>query len=108
MPLYALGDAEPVIHPDAYVQPDAVVIGDRALISSGSVVLDGATVGEGPVVAVGAVVAPNTRIPPAAMALGVPARARAGYRVPAGADANAVEGDVQRGKRFRAELRRLG
>ena len=28
MPIYALGDKEPSIHPDAYVHPDAVVIGD--------------------------------------------------------------------------------
>ena len=28
MPLYALGDLEPRIHPDAFVHPDAVVIGD--------------------------------------------------------------------------------
>lgn len=27
MPIYALGDCEPAIHPDAYVHPDAVVIG---------------------------------------------------------------------------------
>ena len=27
MPIYALGDAVPDIHPDAYVHPDAVVIG---------------------------------------------------------------------------------
>ena len=27
MPIYALGDLEPVIHPTAYVHPDAVVIG---------------------------------------------------------------------------------
>ncbi|MET0911852.1 MAG: gamma carbonic anhydrase family protein, partial [Acidimicrobiales bacterium] len=27
MPVYALGDAEPRIHPTAYVHPDAVVIG---------------------------------------------------------------------------------
>ncbi|HEY4333935.1 MAG TPA: gamma carbonic anhydrase family protein [Ilumatobacteraceae bacterium] len=27
MPIYALGDQVPVIHPDAYVHPDAVVIG---------------------------------------------------------------------------------
>ncbi|WP_028924817.1 gamma carbonic anhydrase family protein [Pseudonocardia acaciae] len=27
MPVYALGDLEPDIHPDAYVHPDAVVIG---------------------------------------------------------------------------------
>jgi carbonic anhydrase/acetyltransferase-like protein (isoleucine patch superfamily) len=28
MPIYALGDIEPRIHPGAYVHPDAVVIGD--------------------------------------------------------------------------------
>ena len=31
MPLYALGDAEPDIHPTAYVHPDAVVIGNVTL-----------------------------------------------------------------------------
>ncbi len=173
MPLYALGDAEPDIHPDAYVHPDAVVIGnvtigaessvwptavlrgddgrievgartsiqdgsiihttvarptiignevtvghnvhvesatigDRALISSGSVVLNGVTVGEGAIVAAGAVVSPNTAIPARAMTLGVPARVRQGYEVPDDAYAYAVNSYVERGKRFRAELRRLG
>jgi carbonic anhydrase/acetyltransferase-like protein (isoleucine patch superfamily) len=28
MALYALGDLEPTIHPDAYVHPDATIIGD--------------------------------------------------------------------------------
>jgi carbonic anhydrase/acetyltransferase-like protein (isoleucine patch superfamily) len=28
MPIYALGDLEPDIHPEAYVHPDAVLIGD--------------------------------------------------------------------------------
>ena len=28
MPIYALGELEPQIHPDAYVHPDATVIGD--------------------------------------------------------------------------------
>ncbi|MFN5603362.1 MAG: gamma carbonic anhydrase family protein, partial [Actinomycetes bacterium] len=27
MPIYALGDRVPSIHPDAYVHPDAVIIG---------------------------------------------------------------------------------
>lgn len=172
MPLYALGDVEPDIHPDAYVHPDAVVIGDvtigadstvwpaavlrgddgrivvgartsvqdgsiihctatqptiigdevtvghnvhiegatiddGALISSGSVVLNGASVGAGAVVAAGAVVSPNAQVPPRAMALGVPARVREGYEVPEGAFAYAVESYIQRGKRFRAELRLL-
>ena len=173
MPVYALGDSEPDIHPDAYVHPDAVVIGnvtigaeasvwpsavlrgddgrievgprssvqdgtivhctlwqptiigagvtighnvhiegatigDGALVSSGSVVLNGAVVGEGAVVAAGAVVSPNAQIPPRAMALGVPARVREGHVVPEGATGYAVESYIQRGKRFRAELRRIG
>ncbi len=172
MPIYALGDLEPSIHPDAYVHPDAVVIGavtigaqssvwpsavlrgddgrilvgartsiqdgtvvhctpmqdtvigdevtvghnvhieaatigDGALISSGSVVLNGATVEQGAVVAAGAVVAPDATIPARRMALGVPARVREGYQVPAGTTAYAVASYVERGKRFRAELRLL-
>ncbi|WP_216216963.1 gamma carbonic anhydrase family protein [Amycolatopsis aidingensis] len=31
MPVYALGELEPAIHPDAYVHPDATVIGDVRL-----------------------------------------------------------------------------
>lgn len=172
MAVYALGDAEPDIHPTAYVHPDAVVIGnvtlgaeasvwptavlrgddgyivvgdrtsiqdgsiihttarqptvigsgvtvghnvhieaadikDGALISSGSVVLNGATVGEGAIVAAGAVVSPNFEVPARRMAMGVPAKVREGYEVPEGRFAYAVESYVQRGKRFRAELRRL-
>ena len=173
MPVYALGDSEPDIHPDAYVHPDAVVIGnvtigaessvwptavlrgddgrievgartsiqdgsiihttmweptiigdevtvghnvhieaavigDRALISSGSVVLNGSSVGEGAVVAAGAVVSPRMRIAPLTMVMGVPARVREGFEVPEGAYAYAVTSYVERGRRFRAELRRLG
>lgn len=172
MPIYALGDLEPDIHPDAYVHPDAVVIGDvrlgaeatvwptavlrgddgyivvgartsiqdgtiihttrelptligdevtvghnvhieasdignRALISSGSVVLNGSVIGEGAVVAAGAVVSPKAVIPPWTMALGIPARVRDGYEVPADRWEYAVNSYVERGKRFRAELRKL-
>lgn len=172
MPLYALGDAEPDIHPTAYVHPDAVVIGnvtlgpestvwptavlrgddgrievgartsiqdgsiihttlrrptligdevtvghnvhiegatvgDRALVSSGSVVLNGSTVGEGAIVAAGAVVSPDSEIPPHRMALGVPARVREGYEVPADRYRYAVESYVERGRRFREQLRKL-
>lgn len=172
MPIYALGDLEPSIHPEAYVHPDAVVIGDvvlgpeatvwptavlrgdhgqirvgartnvqdgtvihatsvddtvigdevtighnahiegatigdGALIASGSVVLNGAVVEQGAVVAAGAVVAPKSVIPAFRMALGVPARVREGHEVPAGAHRHTVDSYVRRGKRYRAELRRL-
>ncbi|MEJ8279233.1 gamma carbonic anhydrase family protein [Pseudonocardia spirodelae] len=172
MPLYALGDAEPDIHPTAYVHPDAVVIGNvtigaestvwptavlrgddgrisvgarssiqdgsiihttlreptvigdevtvghnvhveaatignRALISSGSVVLNGSRIGEGAIVAAGAVVSPNAEVPAYRMALGVPARVRDGYEVPADRWRHAVESYVDRGRRFRSGLRKL-
>ena len=37
MPIYALGDKAPVIHPDAFVHPDAVVIGDVTIGANSSV-----------------------------------------------------------------------
>ncbi|MEU3271643.1 gamma carbonic anhydrase family protein [Saccharomonospora sp. NPDC006951] len=37
MPIYALGDLEPAIHPDAYVHPDATVIGDVRIGPNASV-----------------------------------------------------------------------
>ena len=99
-----IGDEVTVGH---NVHIEGATIGDRALISSGSVVLNGSSVGEGAIVAAGAVVSPKAEIPARAMALGIPARVREGYEVPAGSYAYAVESYVQRGKRFRTELRRL-
>lgn len=99
-----IGDEVTVGH---NVHVEGAVIGDRALISSGSVVLNGSSVGEGAVVAAGAVVSPNATIPARAMALGIPARVREGYEVPEGAFAHAVDSYVERGKRFREELREL-
>lgn len=37
MAIYALGDLEPSIHPDAYVHPDATVIGDVRIAAFASV-----------------------------------------------------------------------
>ena len=37
MPIYALGDLEPTIHPDAFVHPDAVLIGDVRIGAESSV-----------------------------------------------------------------------
>jgi carbonic anhydrase/acetyltransferase-like protein (isoleucine patch superfamily) len=85
---------------------EGATIRDGALVSSGSVVLNGAVIGEGAIVAAGAVIAPGMRVPPRRMALGVPARVREG-EVPEGAWDHAVESYVRRGRRFRAELRRL-
>jgi carbonic anhydrase/acetyltransferase-like protein (isoleucine patch superfamily) len=172
VPIYALGDREPDIHPDAYVHPDAVVIGDvtlgafasvwpaavlrgddggiwvgertsiqdgtvvhttavqdtvignncvvghnahieaatigdNVLIASGSLVLNGSRVDDGALVAAGTVVAPKMHVPARRMVVGVPARVREDYLVPEGHYDYAVESYVQRGKRFRVELRRL-
>jgi carbonic anhydrase/acetyltransferase-like protein (isoleucine patch superfamily) len=37
VPIYALGEQEPQIHPDAYVHPDATVIGDVRIAAHASV-----------------------------------------------------------------------
>ncbi len=37
MPIYALGDRTPTIHPDAFVHPDAVVIGDVRIGAESSI-----------------------------------------------------------------------
>ena len=64
MPIYALGDLVPALHPEAYIHPDAVVIG-QVSVGAGSTVWPGAvlrgdygsiTVGERTSVQDGAVV----------------------------------------------------
>jgi carbonic anhydrase/acetyltransferase-like protein (isoleucine patch superfamily) len=64
MPIYALGDLAPVLHPEAYIHPEAVVIG-QVSVGAGSTVWPGAvlrgdygtiTVGERTSVQDGAVV----------------------------------------------------
>jgi len=37
MPIYALGDVEPTIHPEAFIHPDAVIIGDVHIGAQSSV-----------------------------------------------------------------------
>lgn len=37
MPIYALGDRVPTIHPDAFVHPDAVIIGDVRIGADSSI-----------------------------------------------------------------------
>ncbi|MDH4078094.1 MAG: gamma carbonic anhydrase family protein [Acidimicrobiia bacterium] len=37
MPIYALGDVEPTIHPSAFIHPDAVIIGDVVIGEQSSV-----------------------------------------------------------------------
>ncbi|GAA4440618.1 gamma carbonic anhydrase family protein [Actinokineospora soli] len=173
MPVYALGDLIPDIHPDAYVHPDATVIGnvvlhaeasvwpqavlrgdsgrievgartsvqdgtvvhvtefhpvrigrdcvvghnvhiegatvgDRCLIASGSVLLNGSVVEDGAVLGAGAVMSFNGHLPARSMALGVPAKTRAGHVVPEDMTSGIVEHYVRNIGVYRAGLRRLG
>jgi len=79
---------------------------DRALVGTASVVLHDAVVGEGALVGANAVVTGGTIVPPGALAIGIPAKIREGA-----ADQDDINEGVQayidRGKRFRAELRRI-
>jgi carbonic anhydrase/acetyltransferase-like protein (isoleucine patch superfamily) len=172
VPVYALGDRSPDIHPDAYVHPDATVIGavtvgpfasvwpqavlrgdagtitigartsvqdgtvihctqwhpttvgadsvvghnahiegatvgDGVMIASGSVLLNGSVVEDGAVLGAGAVMSFNGHLPARRMALGVPAKVRPDYEVPADMVAGIVENYVNRIGEYRAGLRRL-
>ncbi len=49
-------------------------VGDNALIGMGATLLDGSEVGSGSIIAAGALVTEGTRIPPASLAVGVPAK----------------------------------
>ncbi|MFW0791885.1 gamma carbonic anhydrase family protein [Gordonia sp. CPCC 205333] len=82
-------------------------IGDNCLIASGSVVLNGSVIGSGAVVGAGAVVPFKFEVPSRAMALGVPAKIRAGFEVPDGHVELNVEMYYQNAQYYRTELRRL-
>ena len=49
-------------------------VGDNALIGMGAILLDGSEVGAGSLIAAGALVTEGTRIPPASLAVGIPAK----------------------------------
>jgi carbonic anhydrase/acetyltransferase-like protein (isoleucine patch superfamily) len=85
---------------------EGCVVEDGSLVGSGSIVLHRAVIGSGAIVGANAVVPNGMVVPPGAMALGVPARVREDA-VPAGAQEEAVASYVERGHRYRAELRRL-
>jgi carbonic anhydrase/acetyltransferase-like protein (isoleucine patch superfamily) len=85
---------------------EGCTVEDGSLIGSGSVVLHEAVVRSGALVAAGAVVSGRTEVPSGAMALGVPARIRAGI-VPAGSFGDTVALYVANGKRYAGHLRRL-
>jgi carbonic anhydrase/acetyltransferase-like protein (isoleucine patch superfamily) len=85
---------------------EGCTIGNGALVGSGSVVLHRAVVEGGALVGAGAVVAGDTVVPARAMALGVPAKIRSDAVTPDMIQI-AMQSYVDRGHRYRAELRRL-
>jgi carbonic anhydrase/acetyltransferase-like protein (isoleucine patch superfamily) len=88
------------------VHLEGCVVEDDSLVGSGSVVLHRAVVRSGALVGANALVPGGMEVPTGAMALGVPAKLREGTVSP-GQFADAVESYVERGRRFRQDLRRL-
>jgi carbonic anhydrase/acetyltransferase-like protein (isoleucine patch superfamily) len=86
---------------------EGCTVEDRCLVGSGSVVLHRAVVRTGALVGAGAVVPNDLDVPSYSMALGVPAKIRPDV-MPEGAFAEAVDMYVANGKRYLAELRRIG
>jgi carbonic anhydrase/acetyltransferase-like protein (isoleucine patch superfamily) len=85
---------------------EGCIIEDGCLVGSGSVVLHGAVVRTGALVGANALVPNAMVVPSGAMALGVPAELREGTVTP-GQFEQAVVSYVERGRRFRAEMRRV-
>ncbi|HEX2576531.1 MAG TPA: gamma carbonic anhydrase family protein [Aquihabitans sp.] len=85
---------------------EGCVIHDGALIGSGSVVLHNAVVEGGALVGAGAVVSGGTVVPAGAMALGIPAKIRPDAVTPEMISLG-MQSYVDRGHRYRAELRRV-
>jgi carbonic anhydrase/acetyltransferase-like protein (isoleucine patch superfamily) len=85
---------------------EGCTVEDGALVGTASVVLHEAVVGRGALVGANAVVTGRTVVPPGAMALGVPAKIREGA---ADAEQNLHDAQhyVERGRRYRAEMRRI-
>lgn len=85
---------------------EGCTIHDGALVGSGSVVLHEAVVETGALVGAGAVVSGGTVVPARAMALGIPAKIRPEAVTPEMISLG-MQSYVDRGHRYRAELRRL-
>lgn len=85
---------------------EGCIIHDGALVGSGAVVLHKAVVESGALVGAGAVVSGGTVVPARAMALGIPAKIRPDAVTPEMISLG-MQSYVDRGHRYRRELRRL-
>lgn len=108
--IHCLRDTPTIIGDDCTighnVHMEGCRIHDRALVGSGSIILPGASIGEGSIVGANAVVSGGTAVPPLSMALGVPAKIREGTVEEGTTLVNAVA-YVERGRQYRAQLRRI-
>jgi carbonic anhydrase/acetyltransferase-like protein (isoleucine patch superfamily) len=85
---------------------EGCTIEDGALVGSGAVVLHKAVIGTGALVGAGAVVPDNMSVPAEMMAFGVPAKVRDGGPRREHIERGAAE-YLAKGKRYKAELRRI-
>jgi carbonic anhydrase/acetyltransferase-like protein (isoleucine patch superfamily) len=88
------------------VHLEGCTIEDGSLVGSGAVVLHNAIVRSGGLVGAGAVVSGGVEVPSGAMALGVPARIRPDAVDPASIRVGMLS-YVERGRHYRAQLRRV-
>jgi len=109
--IHATHELDTVIGNDCVVGHNAHLEGctieAHSLVGSGSIVLHRCRVGPNSLVGANAVVTNNTVVPPGAMALGIPATIKENA-VREGSFAPAVALYVANGKRYAAELRRIG
>jgi carbonic anhydrase/acetyltransferase-like protein (isoleucine patch superfamily) len=89
------------------VHLEGCTIEDGALVGTGAVVLHDAVVRSQALVGAGAVVAGGVEVPSRAMALGIPAKIRPDAVEPRTMIEMGAESYVERGRRYRKELRRL-
>jgi carbonic anhydrase/acetyltransferase-like protein (isoleucine patch superfamily) len=89
------------------VHLEGCTIGDGALVGSGAIVLNGAVVEGEALVAAGAVVSGSMVVPSRAMAIGVPATIKPDRVDPATQIRMGMQMYLERGRTYRAQLRRL-
>jgi carbonic anhydrase/acetyltransferase-like protein (isoleucine patch superfamily) len=109
--IHATQDFSTVIGSDCVIghlaHLEGCVVEDEALVGSGSIVLHRAIVRSHALVGANAVVPNGLEVPSGAMALGVPARIRPDAVSPGSFKLQAAA-YVANGRRYRAELRRIG
>jgi carbonic anhydrase/acetyltransferase-like protein (isoleucine patch superfamily) len=86
---------------------EGCTIHDQALVGNQAVVLHRAIVSSGALIAANAVVLNDVLVPPGALAVGIPAKVKEGVAVDVEDMMRGMQSYVDRGHRYRAELRRI-